>query len=63
MNKKGIERNVIALLFVLVLVAFTFAQRDSQKLAKLYTTAQHIKKSPQTPTVVVAPQPAKQASN
>ncbi|HUC83055.1 MAG TPA: hypothetical protein VMR70_19255 [Flavisolibacter sp.] len=55
MNKKGIERNIIALLFVLVLIAFSFAQRDSQKLEKLYTTAATLKKAPQTPTVMASP--------
>ena len=56
MDKKGIERNIIVLLFVLVLVAFSFAQRDSQKLEKLYTTAVLLKKSPQTPSVMAEPQ-------
>lgn len=63
MNKKGIERNIIALLFILVLVAFSFAQRDSEKLEKLYTTAHLLKKSPQIPSVMVHPQPAKQINN
>lgn len=45
MNKKGIERNIIVLLFVLVLVVFSFAERDSKKLEKLYTTAQLLKES------------------
>ena len=42
MNKKGIERNIVVLLFVLVLVVFSFAERDSRKLEKLYTTSQHL---------------------
>jgi len=58
MNKKGIERNIVVLLFVLVLVIFSFAERDSKKLERLYTTAQLIKSSniilaelaPQLPT-------------
>jgi hypothetical protein len=45
MNKKGIERNIIVLLFVLVLVIFSFAERDSKKLEKLYTTAHLLKQS------------------
>lgn len=31
------ERNLIALLFVLVLITFSFAQRDSKRLERLYT--------------------------
>ena len=45
MNKKGIERNIVVLLFVLVLVVFSFAERDSKKLERLYITAQLIKQS------------------
>ena len=49
MNKKGIERNIVVLLFVLVLVIFSFAERDSRKLEKLYTTAHLLKKTSATP--------------
>lgn len=45
MNKKGLERNIAVLLFVLVLVVFSFAERDSKKLERLYTTAQLLKKA------------------
>ena len=45
MSKKGIERNTAAVLFVLVLVVFSFAERDSKKLERLYTTAQLLKKN------------------
>lgn len=31
------ERNLVALLFVLVLITFSFAQRDSKRLERLYT--------------------------
>ena len=44
MTKKGIERNLVVLLFVLVLVVFSFAERDSKKIERLYTTAQLLKK-------------------
>ena len=50
MNKKGIERNLVVLLFVLVLVVFSFAERDSKKIERLYTTAQLLKES----TVILA---------
>jgi len=45
MNKKGIERNLVVLLFVLVLIVFSFAERDSKKIERLYTTAQLLKES------------------
>ena len=45
MNKKGIERNLVVLLFVLVLIVFSFAERDSKKIERLYTTAQLLKNS------------------
>jgi hypothetical protein len=45
MTKKGIERNLVALLFVLVLIVFSFAERDSKKIERLYTTAQLLKES------------------
>lgn len=37
MNRKVAERNVVVLLFVVVIVLFSFAQKDSQKLEKLYS--------------------------
>ena len=45
MTRKGLERKLVALLFVLVLVAFFFAERDSKKIERLYTTAQLLNKS------------------
>lgn len=45
MNKKGLERNIAVFLFVLVLVAFSFAERDSKKLERLYTSAQLLEKN------------------
>lgn len=44
MTKKGIEKKLVVLLFVLVLVVFSFAERDSKKLDRLYSTAQLLKK-------------------
>jgi len=38
MNKALLERNMVVVLFILVLVTFSFAQRDTKKLEKLYTT-------------------------
>lgn len=31
------ERNLVVVLFVLVLITFSFAQRDSKRLDRLYT--------------------------
>jgi len=63
MNKKGIERNIIVLLFVLVLVIFSFAERDSKKLEKLYTTAQLLKESSKALSEVATNPPAKANPN
>lgn len=37
MKRAIVERNIVAILFIAVLVAFSFAQRDTQKLDRLYT--------------------------
>ncbi len=42
MNRKGIEQSLVILLFLLVLVVFSLAERDSKKLDRLYRTAQLI---------------------
>ena len=54
MKKNGIEKSLVILLFLLVLVVFSFAERDSKKLDRLYKTAQLIQKREPTP-VVLAP--------
>ena len=38
MKRALVERNIAAILFILVLVVFSFAERDSKKLAQLYKT-------------------------
>jgi hypothetical protein len=64
MNKKVLERNTAALLFVLVLVVFSFAERDSKKLQRLYTTSQLLKKKPAFLSEVASrPHPAKFSNN
>ena len=64
MNKKGIERNIVVLLFVLVLVVFSFAERDSRKLERLYTTAQLLKKNASLHSeVATQPLPAHDSNN
>jgi hypothetical protein len=47
MNKKEIERNIIVLLFALVLVVFSFAERASKNLEKMYPAAQLSKQGSQ----------------
>jgi hypothetical protein len=37
MKRAILERNIAAVLFVLVLIVFSFAERDSKKLRPLYT--------------------------
>jgi hypothetical protein len=54
MSKKSIERSTIALLFTLVLIVFSLAEKDSKKLEKLYTTTQLIKKGSQALSDVAA---------
>jgi hypothetical protein len=38
MKKALVERNLVILLFATVLIVFTFAQRDTQKLIDRYNT-------------------------
>lgn len=40
MNRTVAERNIVVLLFVFVIVLFSFAQKDTQKLKQLYTEAE-----------------------
>lgn len=45
MTKRRFEKNLVVLLFVGVLVVFSFAQRDSKKMERLYHSAKLLKKS------------------
>ena len=38
MKRIKAERNIVIVLFVLVLISFSFADRDSKKLDRLYTS-------------------------
>lgn len=40
MNRTVAERNLVVLLFVFVIVLFSFAQKDTQKIKRLYTEAE-----------------------
>ena len=44
MNRAALEKNLVIVLFVLVLVVFSFAERDSKKMDQMYTTSQLVKK-------------------
>jgi hypothetical protein len=37
MKKSIIERNIVVVLFLLVLIVFSFAEKDSRKLDRLYS--------------------------
>ena len=63
MNKKGIERNIVVLLFILVLVVFSFAERDSKKLERIYNTAQLLQKSSRILSDVAAGVPSVNPAN
>ncbi|HZH63359.1 MAG TPA: hypothetical protein VEY10_00615 [Flavisolibacter sp.] len=60
MNKQEIEKKFAVLLFALVLIIFSLAERDSKKLERLYTTAQLLKKSPSLLTEVATQPPVAQ---
>lgn len=37
MKRTHLEKNIVVALFILVIVVFSFAERDSKKLNQLYT--------------------------
>ena len=39
MKKAIVERNLVVILFILVLVVFSFAERDTKKLERIYKTS------------------------
>jgi len=43
MNRARIERSLVVFLFVAVLVVFSFAKRDSQKLDEMYAASKQQK--------------------
>ena len=44
MNRAALEKNLVVFLFILVLVIFSFAERDSKKLDEMYATSQPVEK-------------------
>jgi hypothetical protein len=55
MRRKAIEKTLVILLFVLVFVVFSFAERDSKKLDRLYKTAHLLQEKQPIPTVQLPP--------
>jgi len=47
MKKLFAERNLVVFLFIVVLIVFSFAERDSQKLDRLYAPAAKVGAQPQ----------------
>jgi hypothetical protein len=43
MKRALLERNIVVVLFILVLVTFSMAQRDSKKIEKIYTVAELVR--------------------
>jgi hypothetical protein len=45
MKRALVERNLVVVLFILVLVIFSLAERDSKKMEQMYNSTVVIKKS------------------
>ncbi|MES1215125.1 MAG: hypothetical protein ABUT20_06400 [Bacteroidota bacterium] len=56
------ERNVVVILFVMVLLAFSFAQRETKKIEKLYLGYKVKSSSPQFTSTDKIITPKKKAS-
>lgn len=61
--KKGIEKGLVVFLFVLVLVLFSFAEKDSRKLDRLYKTAQPVRQNNPVPLVQLQPSTVRSLTN
>ena len=55
MKKVIAERNIVVMLFILVLITFSFAQRDSKRLEQLYISADKTKASLTLPKTIKLP--------
>jgi hypothetical protein len=44
MKKSKLERSIVVSLFIIVLIAFSFAQRDSKRLEQLYISVAEVGK-------------------
>ena len=64
MRKKGLEQTIVILLFVLVMVVFSLAEKDSRKLDRLYKTAQSLQQQKATShTLHILAKPVNKAAN
>jgi HAMP domain-containing protein len=63
MKRKGLEKLTVVVLFILVLILFAYAERDSRKLDRLYKTAQSLQQKSPAHTVQLPPAPTTKASN
>ena len=63
MNRKVFENVLVVVLFLMVLVVFSFAQKDSKKLDRIYKTSQLIEKQNPVQTVQAPSSPIKAAHN
>jgi len=48
MKKPVVEKGFVIVLFIMVIIAFSFAERDTQKLFEKYNTKSVVKTSKQT---------------
>ncbi|NTS40216.1 hypothetical protein HRG84_04800 [Flavisolibacter sp. BT320] len=55
MNKKGIENVLVVFLFLVVLVVFSFAHKDSKKLERLYKTSTLVQEQEPRQRVLASP--------
>lgn len=55
MKRKLLEKNLVLILFVMVFVIFSFAERDSRKLEKIYPVSQLIKKGSDQEKYIISP--------
>lgn len=64
MRKKGLEKIIVILLFILVMIVFSFAEKDSRKLDSLYKTAQSLQQQKATShTLHIQATPVNKATN
>ena len=55
MKKAVLERNLVVILFVLVLIVFSLAERDSKKLERIYNSSTHSIKPVKTNDLATLP--------
>ena len=63
MKQKGLEQLLVIVLFILALVLYTFAERDSRKQDRLYKTAQTVQQNAPSATTLLPASPDNKATN